>query len=95
MFISLGQFDKAKGYLEKDLAIRIQIGDKDGEAMPYGNLGAVFQCLGKYGKAKEYLDKALAIKIQTSDKNGEASLFGNLRNATRGGPEFNSSTPCK
>ena len=78
MFRSLGEYEKAKEYLEKALAIKIQIGDKNGEASSYGNLGTVFQSLGEYEKAKEYLEKALAITIQIGDKNGEASSYGNL-----------------
>ena len=74
MFQSLGQYDKAKEYHEKALAIRIQIGDKRGEAADsYGNLGTVFQSLGEYDKAKEYHEKALAIRIQIGHKRGEAS----------------------
>ena len=53
---------------------RIQIGDKQGEASSYGNLGTVFQSLGEYDKAKDYLEKALAIKIEIGDKQGEASF---------------------
>ena len=78
MCISLGEYDKAKEYLEKALAIKVKIGDKEGEASSYGNLGTVFSSLGQYDKAKEYLEKALAIKIQTGDKKGEASSYGNL-----------------
>ena len=44
--------------------IQTQIGDKDGAATSYGNLGTVFISLGQYDKAVEYLEKALAIKIQ-------------------------------
>ena len=73
MFTSLGQYDKAKQYLEKALAVQIEIGDKEGEASSYGNLGTVFESLGQYEKAKEYLENALGIKIQTGDKKGEAS----------------------
>ena len=39
MFHSLGEYSKAKEYLEKALEIRIEIGDKRGEAADYGNLG--------------------------------------------------------
>ena len=74
MFQSLGQYDKAKEYLEKALAIRIQIGDKKGEARSYLNLGTVFESLGQYDKAKEYLQKALVIQTQIGDKEGEASI---------------------
>ena len=62
MFQSVGEYDKAKEYPEKALAIRIQIGDKEGKASSYGNLGTVFISLGEYDKAKEYLEKGLAIK---------------------------------
>ena len=41
MFQSVGEYDKAKEYLEKALAIRIQIGDLNGEARSYGDLGTV------------------------------------------------------
>ena len=78
MFQSIGEYDKAKEYHEKALAIRKHIGLKEGEATDYGNLGAVFESLGEYVKAKEYFEKALAIKIQIGDKQGEAALYGNL-----------------
>ena len=59
MFISLGQYDKAKEYLEKALYIKIENGHKEGEATSYGNLESVFQSLGQYDKAKNILRKAL------------------------------------
>ena len=52
--------------------IRKEIGDREGEASSYGNLGTVFQSLGEYGKAEEYLQKALAIQSEIGDKEGEA-----------------------
>ena len=55
VFISLSQYDKAKEYLEKALAVQIQTGDKEGEAGSYENLGTVFNLLGQYDKDKEYL----------------------------------------
>ena len=53
MFLSLGQYDKAKEYLQKALVITTEIGDRQGEASSYGNLGTVFLSLGQYDKAKE------------------------------------------
>ena len=38
-----------------------EIGDRNGEASAYGNLGIVFQSLGEYAKAKEHLERALAL----------------------------------
>ncbi|CAH3165114.1 unnamed protein product [Pocillopora meandrina] len=78
LFRSLGHYDKAREYQEKALAIRIEIGDMDGEATSYGNLGTLFQSLGHYDKAREYHEKALAIKIEIGDRYGEARSYGNL-----------------
>ena len=67
MLISLGEYDKAKEYLEKALATEKEICDKQGDASSYGNLGTVFQSVGIYDKAKEYLEKALPIKKEIGD----------------------------
>ena len=77
VFQSLGEYGKAKEYPVKALVIRIQIGDKEGEAISYGNLGIVCQSVGEYDKSKEYLEKALATKKEIGDETGEASSFKN------------------
>ena len=61
--MSLGEYHKAKEYTEKALAIQIEIGDKEGEAADYGNLGTVFTSHGEYDKAKKYLDCKCSLKI--------------------------------
>ena len=94
MFISLGQYGKANEFLEKALAIRIQIGDKEGQASSYGQLGTVFQSLGQYGKANEYLEKALAIQIQIGDKAGEATTYGNLGTMFRFLAQYDKAKEC-
>ena len=72
MFLSVGQYAKAEEYVQKALVIQKVIGDKQGEASTYGNLGVVFQSVGQYNKAEEYLQKALVIRIEIGDKQGEA-----------------------
>ena len=67
-FNSLGEYQKAKEYHEKALAIATEIGDKNGEGSSYGCLGGVFQSLGEYQKAKEYHEKALAIATEIGEK---------------------------
>ena len=39
------------------IAIRIEIGDRDGEATSYGNLRTLFHSLGQYDKARDYEGK--------------------------------------
>ena len=43
---SLGDFRKAIEYLEKDLKIAIEIGDRAGEGGAYGNLGNAYSLTG-------------------------------------------------
>ena len=62
LFQLLGQYDKAREYQEKALAISIEIGDRNGEATSCRNLGALFQSLGQFDKAQEYQEEAMAVK---------------------------------
>ena len=65
-------------YLQKALAIIIEIGDRKEEGSCYGNLGTVFRLPGQYDKAKEYLQKALVIATEIDHRKGEAGDYGNL-----------------
>ena len=55
---------KADEYLQKALEIRKEIGDKNGEATDYANLGTVSSYLGQYSKAKIYHEKALELSCK-------------------------------
>ena len=78
MFQSLGEYDKAKEYHEKALAIKTEIGDRAGEGTCLKNVGVLFQSLGENNRAKEYFDKALATKIEIGERAEEAICYGNL-----------------
>ena len=78
MFKLLGQYDNAKEYYQKALVITIEIGDKNGEAADYLNLGIVYKSFGQYDKAKLYLQKARVIKTEIGDREGETAVYGNL-----------------
>ena len=80
MLHSLGEYQKAKDYHEKALAISTEVGDKQGEGDSYGMLGLVFYSLGEYQKAKEYHEKANAISIEIGDKEREGRSYGSLGN---------------
>ena len=58
VFHSLGEYGKAKEYLEKALAIRKEIHDKNGVASSHGNLGTMFLSLGEYVKDKKISRKS-------------------------------------
>ncbi|XP_066015313.1 tetratricopeptide repeat protein 28-like [Pocillopora verrucosa] len=80
VFNSIGEYQNAKEYHEKALAIAIEIGDRRGEGTTYRNLGCVFGSLGEYQNAKEHHEKALAIaiEIEIGDKGVEGRTYGNL-----------------
>ena len=77
------KYKEAKDLYQKALGIIIQIGDRNGQAACYGNLGTVYQSLGQYGKAEEYQKKALVIKKEIGDREGEATCYGNLGSVYR------------
>ena len=78
MFQSLGHYEKAREYQEKALAIRIEIGERDGEATSYGNLTGFFLSLGKYAKADGYVKKAMAVRKGINKRSGEAVDYRHL-----------------
>ena len=88
MFQCVTEYDRAKEYYEKALAISCEIGDREGEVADYINLGAMFAISGKYEDAKENLDKALAITVEIDDRAGEASCYGNLATVFRSLGEY-------
>ena len=81
MLISLGDYVKANEYLEKALAIAIEIANRNGEGSCYQNLGTVLIFLGDYFKAKEYCEKALAIAVEIGHRQGEGSCYHNIGTA--------------
>ena len=67
LYYDQGKYKEAKALLKKALGTMIEIGDRNGQATCYGNLGAVYQALGPYGKAEEYQKKALVIRKEIGD----------------------------
>ena len=78
VFQSVGEYDKAREYHEKALAIRVEIGDKEGEAADYGNLGIVFQSFGDYVMAERFFEKALSISKDIKGFHSELKFLSNL-----------------
>ena len=72
------KYKEAKELYQKALGIIIEIGDRNGQAACYGNLGTVYQSLSQNSKAEEYQKKALVIRKEIGDREGEAACYGNL-----------------
>ena len=72
MFLSLGQYDQAKEYLQKALVIRTEIGDKEGEAADLANLGNVPRTVGDYEASEACLEKAFSMSRDIGDRRKES-----------------------
>ena len=72
VYESVGEYGKAEEYERKALAIRKEIGDREGEATSYGNLGTLFRSLGKHPETKRYHEKAFALSGEIRDIRAEA-----------------------
>ena len=68
MYGSVCEYDKATEHLEKLLAIKKQIGDRDGEATCYGQLAVAYRSVGRYPKANQYNKEALVVASETGDR---------------------------
>ena len=78
MYESLGKYGKAETCQKNALVITKEIGDKQGEAMCYANLGIVYESLGEYGKAETYQKQALVTTKEIGDKQAEGACCANL-----------------
>jgi len=62
----IGEYDKAKYWLQKGLDIYIDLGDKKQLSMIYANLGLIYVDQGSYAKAEEYLLRGMDLATQMS-----------------------------
>ncbi|PFX33188.1 G-protein-signaling modulator 2 [Stylophora pistillata] len=83
-----GEYQKAKGYYEKALAIAIKIVDRKNELGFYIILGDVSEPPGEYQKAKGYYEKALSIAIESGDRNNELGCYGMIGYASKSLAEY-------
>ena len=78
VYQSLGQYEKAIQYYEKNLEISTTIGHQSGIAASNGNLGIAYQKLGQYEIAIQYHEKHLEVNTAIGDQSGIARSSGNL-----------------
>ena len=79
-YYSLGEFQKAIQYHERDLKISKEVGDRVGKGNTYCNLGNDYYSLGDFQKAIEYHERHLKISKEVGDRAGEGKAYGNLGN---------------
>ena len=63
------------------MKVAIEVGNRAGEEIAYGNLGVAYMSLADHPKAIDYHKKDLKIAIEIGDRAGEGGAYENLGNA--------------
>ena len=75
---STGDMEKALMLQERNLALRVEIGDKQGMAGALNNLAVIWRDRGDYERASSLFEQSLALKRELGDRAGLASSLTNL-----------------
>ncbi|XP_022778862.1 uncharacterized protein LOC111320466 [Stylophora pistillata] len=78
LFLLKGKYPWADNYLDKTRAIRMELGDRPGEAGDHHLLGCISYQSGLYDKAQEYFKKFLTIFTEIGHNRGEAISYACL-----------------
>ncbi len=80
-YARLGESERAISFLEQDLDIAREIGDRPGEGAALGNLGLAYADLGQFERAISFHEQDLAIAGEIRNRHSEGAALGNLGNA--------------
>jgi tetratricopeptide (TPR) repeat protein len=72
-----GDYDTALKYLEKDLKICQDLGNKS-EGITLSNIGEIYRLRGAFDTAREYLEQSLKIKKEIGNKSGEVTILNSI-----------------
>ena len=86
IYFSLGDYDNALRYLHTALQGFEKLGDKNGIARVYNNVGEIHRARGEYDDALEWYQKSINLKQQLGDHAGLAATCNNIASihCTRG-----------
>ena len=74
----LGRPDQAIPLFERALALRREVGDRDGEAATLNNIGLVYDGLGDRQQALTFYNQALPLQREVGNRAGEAVTRYNI-----------------
>ena len=88
-----GQNEQALELYKRSLAIRQQIGDRQGEGATLNNIGQVYKVRGDYDTALRYWEQSLAIQQQIGDRQGEGVTLNNLATTVHAKGDYDTALP--
>jgi tetratricopeptide (TPR) repeat protein len=80
VYDSLGRWADALAHYQTSLAIKRELGDRQGEAQTLNDIGLVYQLQGQWADALAQYQTNLAIKRELGDQQGEAQTLNNIAN---------------
>lgn len=78
VYENLGQYQQALDYYQQALAIRRDIGDREGEGASLNSIGGGYSSLGQYQQALNYYQQALVIFQNLGHRAGEGTTLNNI-----------------
>jgi CHAT domain-containing protein len=75
---SLGQWNEAIACYQQDLGICLQLNDRHGMGLTYGNLGEVYQKQGNWSEARAAYQQALTLIREFANRYDEIEALANL-----------------
>jgi tetratricopeptide (TPR) repeat protein len=91
-YLKKGEYDKAIGYYEKSLAIRLKVLEAEHPevATTYNNLGSAYLKKGEYDKAIGYYEKSLPIQLKAlgAEHPSVATSYNNIGSAYQDKGEY-------
>ncbi len=73
-------YEQAQQYYQQALDLKIEFGDRYGQASTYHNMGSVALAQRHYEQAQQYYQQALDLHIEFGDRYEQASTYGQLGN---------------
>jgi tetratricopeptide (TPR) repeat protein len=78
LYYTIGGLERAEQNILKSLEIEEKLGQQEGMARDYGNLGLIYQTRGDLKQAEQMLRKSLEIDEKLGRQEGMANQYGNL-----------------
>ncbi|OKH29527.1 hypothetical protein NIES2101_43280, partial [Calothrix sp. HK-06] len=75
---SLGDKQQALKFYNQSFPLKIEVGDKEGQAIILSNIGAVYNDLGDKQQALKFYNQSLSLSIEVGDKAQQATTLSNI-----------------
>jgi tetratricopeptide (TPR) repeat protein len=83
VYRAVGRPQEALRLYEQALSLKLEVGDRAGEAATLNNMAATYQDIGQLQEALRLYQQALPLMREVGDRAGEATILNNLAAASQ------------